>query len=267
MKKIFYLFILGILLLSCRAEKELKYSKNISDYQSVSECYFGCYVVVKQDGTLWSFGNEQMDESSYGIIVDDSGNLIEEDTSGKDNPSSFGQKVGKATDWSGLKVSIGRKYVYAIKENGTLWRWERKINESHSPIKVNQVTKSHDWKSIKVYFSHESSDCFDGTFGIKKDGTLWGWDYGYDGNGESVNDTLPKKIRANKEWNKLYVSCSDRFVLKDDGSIYRSFGDNSFKKVHELSEDKDRFSFLVNNFSMMPLKSIKVEGNQEMLCE
>ena len=258
---------LGILLLSCRAEKELIHAENMSQYQSVSGCYFGCYVVVKQDGTLWSFGNQQMDESAYGIIVNDNGNMIEEDGSVKGEPSSFGQKVGRAIDWSGVQVAIGKKYIYAIKQNGTLWRWEREVNESHRPIKVHQVTKSDDWKRVKVYFSDESADCFDGTFGIKKDGTLWSWDYGYDRNGNPMNDTLPKKIRANNEWNKLYVSCSDRFILKEDGSLYRAFGDNLFKKVDEKSEDKDRLSFLVNNFSMMPSKSIKIEDYQEILCE
>jgi len=267
MKKVFFLLMLGLLLLSCRAEKEVIPSENMSQYQLISACYFGCYVVVKQDGTLWSFGNQQIDESGYGEIIVDNENLIEEDTFVKEETPSFGQKVGTATDWSGVQVAIGRKYVYAIKENGTLWRWEREVNESHRPIKVHQVTNSHDWKDVKVYFSHESSDCFDGTFGIKKDGTLWSWDYGYDGYGNPINDTVPKKIRANHEWNKLYVSCSDRFVVKEDGSLYRDMGDNLFKKVDEKSEDKDRLSFLLNNLSMMPSKSIKIEDNQEMMCE
>jgi len=266
MKKILFLLIFAVLFLGCQTNKELKHSDNMSKNKFVSPCQLGCYVLVKQDGTLWSFGNQQLEEKDYGLIVevndDGSPRII---VPKKEKHLSLAQKVGTATDWSGVKVSIGRTHVYAIKKDGTLWKWNRELKYTNAPIKVHQVTQSNEWKSIKVYTSHESADCNNGTFAIKKDDSLWSWDYGYNENGEPINDSTPKQIRANNEWDKFLVRCVGGYALKTDDSLHR-FDINRFIKVDKTSEDKDYLSSLLKHFSTMPSKSILIEDSVEKSC-
>ena len=267
MKKLLFLLISTILFIACQTNKKVTHDSNISKNIFTSKCQFGCHIVVKEDGTLWSFGNQQLEDNDYGLIVkvnDDGTHKVV--TPKKEKHLSLAQKVGIASDWSGVKVSIGRTYVYAIKKDGTLWKWNRELKYTNAPIKVHQVTDSNEWKSIKVYTSHESADCNDGTFAIKKDGSLWSWDYGYNENGEPINDSTPKQIRANNEWDKFFLSCVGGYALKTDGSLYR-FDINRFTNIDKASEDKDYLSSLLKHFSTMRSKSILIEDSVEELCE
>ena len=262
MKKIFFLLILTVLFIGCQTNKKLTHN-NINKNIFTSKCQFGCHVVVKADGTLWSFGNQQLEEKHFGeIILDANSKAIPKE----EEHISLAQKVGTDTNWNGVKVSIGRIHVYAIKKDGTLWKWNRELKYINAPIKVHQVTDSNDWKNVKVYTSHESQDCDNGTFSIKRDGSLWSWDFGYNEDAEPIDDSIPKKIATNSEWDKLVVTCINRYVLKTDGSLYR-FRFNRFTKVDKASEDKDSISILLKQFSTIHSKSILIVDGMEEICE
>ena len=104
-------------------------------------------VAVKTDGTLWSWGHNNV------------GNLGDGTTTNRSSPV----QVGALTTWS--TVGAGYSFAAAVKTDGTLWTWgyntsgqlgdETTTNRS-SPVQVGGLTT---WLRV-------TSGSYDGTGGI-----------------------------------------------------------------------------------------------------
>ncbi len=133
---------------------------------------------IKNNGTLWSWGN-----NSYGELGDGT-------TTRQNSPV---QEATHGTDW--VQVSAGYFHTAAIKSGGTLWSWgdngfgqlgDGTNASSYKPIPVNDDSN---WQQISAGYYH--------TTAIKSDGTLWSWgrnSEGQLGDGTTVNKNAPIKI-------------------------------------------------------------------------
>lgn len=110
-------------------------------------------VVIKQDGTLWTQGDNSEGQLGVGDIVD------------RSSPT----QVGSLTNWS--KVSSGYRSARAIKSDGTLWAWgyngEGQLGTGtttrrSSPVQIGSDTN---WTHVQAGVRN--------TIAVKSDNTLW----------------------------------------------------------------------------------------------
>ncbi|MBS7787869.1 T9SS type A sorting domain-containing protein [Flavobacterium sp. CYK-55] len=162
-------------------------------------------LALKSDGTLWAWG------------LNDKGQLGDGTTINKITPI----QIGSDTDWVAIDAS-GQNSM-AIKANGTLWAWGNNYggqngNGNHGNGAIDttptQIGTSNDWQK----FSIESSLAF----GIKTNGTLWGW--GFNQSGElGVGDMLPHyspiQIDTDTDWTDISIT-NHILALKDNNTIW-----------------------------------------------
>lgn len=122
-----------------------------TNWASVSLSDLHC-LALKTDGTLWSWGQNSSGELGLGDVV------------GRSSPV----QVGSDTNWA--KISAGRgEYSYAIKTDGTLWRWGDGYmlygsdQNLSSPTMVGSDT---DWSDVNAGY--------EAAYYLKEDSSIWG---------------------------------------------------------------------------------------------
>jgi alpha-tubulin suppressor-like RCC1 family protein len=215
--------------------------------------------VIKTDGTLWGWG-----QNNYNQVGD-----------GTSSQRNSPVQIGTHTNWSKI-FHAGTYGTFAIKTNNTLWSWGYNINyylgqpgnynSYTSPVQVGTLSI---WSKASSYDSHSlflsttnkiwsvgtndngqlglnnnntyfvltqigSDDWTDIAAGqgfsiaVKSSGTLWGWgntSVGIMGDG---NDSYTRNILApESEWsNQFSVSETHGIAVKTDGTLW-SWGNNT----------------------------------------
>ncbi len=164
----------------------------------------GAGLALKTNGTLWGWGGN-------------AGGLL-----GESNISSrpYPTQIGTDSNWE--KLSTGAAHALALKTDGTLWAWGVGVNGQtgdtlpptffrSSPRQVGTDT----WIYIACGFQS--------SFGIKSDGTLWGWgrnDAGQLGDGTTVERRLPVQIGTDSDWVAVAAGYQHGVALKSNGALY-----------------------------------------------
>ena len=225
---VFTLCLLICWLLNCSAQAK----NRAPGYKSISAGSLHS-VVIKSDGTLWTWGVDVAREMK--------------DDSKTDNPVPV--QIGKAKDW--VMVSAGDAHNLALKSDGTLWAWGNNkygelgngsIKKSRIPLKIG---KAKNWVMI-------SAGCLY-SLALKSDGTLWAWgdnEYGQLGNGSTKEVHTPVKIASDKKWKTILAGDSHSLAIKSDGSLW-GWGANDY---YQLGNTTSTF------FSTVPLQ-IGVDKN------
>lgn len=159
----------------------LTFSLSAQCWKSVGSGADFC-VAIKEDGTLWAWGNNENGELGLGVP----GN--------KKVPT----QVGNESDWESLSTGYG--FTVALKTNGTVWVWGRNDfglgNDPASPTNVpSQVGTDTDWKFVTAGGAH--------VLAIKHNGSLWGWgrnDFGQLGNGSWSHTNIPTQAGTATNW-------------------------------------------------------------------
>jgi alpha-tubulin suppressor-like RCC1 family protein len=181
------------------------------------EC--SCYhtAAIKTDGTLWTWGQNNLGQLGLG------------DLSNRSSPT----QVGSATTWklvSGGSTSYGNygKSFLAIKTDGTLWGWG---DNSHGLLALTaevystptQVGSDTTWKQVSVGGSGFS-------MAIKTNGTLWGWgrnNRGQLGVGDTTDRGTPVQVGTETNWKQISSGNNHAASIKTDGSLWL-WGRNDF---------------------------------------
>jgi alpha-tubulin suppressor-like RCC1 family protein len=168
---------------------------------------------VKNDGTLWMWGN-----NTSGQLGDNT----------KTNRSSPVQTITFGTNWAA--VSCGNQFTAGIKNDGTLWMWGNNgsgqlgINNTTSVSSpVQTVVGGQTWS--KVSCSRNTSQLTLGTTAaVKTDGTLWVW--GSNANGQlgdntAINKSSPvQTITSTTNWSQVACGYRSIMALKTDGTLW-----------------------------------------------
>jgi len=171
-------------------------------------------LAIKTNGTLWGWGG-----NGSGLI-------------GESNISSrpYPTQIGTDSNWEML--ATGAAHALALKTDGTLWAWGEGFNGQtgdtlpptffrSSPRQVGTDT----WIYIACGFQS--------SFGIKSDGTLWGWgrnDAGQLGDGTTVERRLPVQIGTDSDWVAVAAGYQHGVALKSNGALY-TWGTNDFGQL------------------------------------
>ena len=139
-------------------------TKDWTDVSNCSVLYGDNQIATRQDGTLWTWGN-----NNYGQLGVNYRTL-----------RSSPVQIGTETTWGGMKsAATGQYYSGAIKSDGTLWMWGRNDqngqlgqgNQTHysSPVQIPGTS----WDQIVIGTNTVHA--------TRTDGTLWAWGSNYDG--------------------------------------------------------------------------------------
>ena len=162
-----------------------------------------------------------------------------------------------------VSIAIGENHNLALDSNGFIWGWgsnkycqlcsnikndKEILNISNSPVKLNNE------KWTKIYSSGDLS------FGIKDDGSLWGWGRtNYAELGQWKNSLNKIKHPDNLKWQEIFLF-EDYFVAVDSqdglwtwGSINK-INSYSFYEVHKFDLQKS------NNIKISKYNFIEVNN-------
>jgi alpha-tubulin suppressor-like RCC1 family protein len=168
---------------------------------SVSEKNVGA---IKSNGTLWVWGQNTYSQLGDGTTV----------------RKTIPTQLGTATNW--VSISFSSRYAIAHQANGSLWAWGSNSNGNlgdgttinrTTPVQIR--TAPNEWVRIAVagYVS----------FGLKADGTIWGWglnQYGSLGNGTTTSSSTPLQIGTDNNWISISAVGYHVLALKANGTLW-----------------------------------------------
>ena len=169
-------------------------------------------VILASDGSLWSWGENDLNGSVLGL--------------GKLQNTASLIRIGKDNDW--VSAAAGGSHYLALKKNGTLWGWGADLYDElgdhpaylrgpKAPNMADKPIKSalgNDWRQIAAGL--------DDSFGIKNDGTLWGWGgnaFGQLGTGDFQDKPGPTRI-GSATWTKVCAGFINTAAIQSDGSLW-----------------------------------------------
>ncbi|HHB93546.1 MAG TPA: hypothetical protein ENK88_00130, partial [Campylobacterales bacterium] len=135
----------------------------------------------------------------------------------------------KSLYWKEAKC--GNSHTIALKSDGTIWSWGYNNNGELGDgtnddrwIGVEEITHSHDWRSI------DAGGWFN--MAIKNDGTLWAWghnDLGQFGNNSDIftdySSTKPIKV-SNEHWKSIALGQNHVLAIRDNNTLW-AWGSNA----------------------------------------
>ena len=169
-------------------------------------------VILKADGTVWSYGLNANGELGTGTKVDND-NLAQ---------------VKFGTNAKIVEISAGENHVLALDENGIVWAWGNNnyyqlgnnvVSNSSEPIKVDLAEKI-----VKISAGYNSS------FAITESNNLVVWGLNTNGElgiGNYENRKLPTSVENIKNVLDVKAGKSHAILVTTDGFVYTT-GNNSF---------------------------------------
>ncbi len=206
-------------------------------------------LVIKNDGTLWGWGNNNGGELGLNT----------------NQPEYFTpQLISSSTVWSKVFTGVS-KCSFAIKNDGTLWVWGDGVggrlglgNQSLIYIPTQLGTET-DWDYV-TSGSH--------TIAKKTNGTLWGWGsniYGQLNLGTNSIELNPVQISTATNWQKIVCGGLHTLAIKTDGTLwacglndYGQLGDGTtINKLNfvQIGTDNDWVEITANFKHSVALKS------------
>jgi len=163
-------------------------------------------IALKNDGTLWSWGNNWAGQLGVGDSKD----------------SVVPAQIGADHNW--VRVWAGMLQNAALKSDGSLWVW------GDNPANSNQLARSPKNLLSPTPFSPDTN-WVNAAFGnqvllaIKSDGTLWAWGrYASNCTGIADQPAIPTRVGTNNDWQSCTSAEWARelyaVLQKKDGSLW-----------------------------------------------
>ncbi len=191
---------------------------------------------VKTDGTLWTWGKDPQGK----LGIPNGGPYPHEPETAKRYSSPI--QVGTDTDWGKDRkyLSIGDEWMFAIKNNGTLWSWGANedgvlgLNDNTRRSSPTQVGTNTNWEYVLTAGYGDER-----TYAMKTDNSLWAWGtpgaYGLLGSNKGQTDgtpgtygTVSSPIQIPGSWKmEGCTNAGQRSMnwVKEDGGLY-TWGSN-----------------------------------------
>ncbi|MGC4041844.1 MAG: T9SS type A sorting domain-containing protein [Flavobacterium sp.] len=175
---------------------------------------------IKNDGTLWMWGNNQYGQLGIGV-----------DATTQTTGYNRNVPVQVGTD-SWQSVALGNTFSAAVKIDGSLWCWGRNdqgqlgggtmYSTYNTPIRIGT---DNNWKSVACgnYF----------TVAIKTDGTLWTWGVnssGSLGSGTTNSIYAPAQIGTDTNWKMASAKTDYALAIKTNGTLW-GWGENTLGQL------------------------------------
>ena len=168
---------------------------------------------IKNDGTLWSWG-----DNTYGEIGD-----------GTTNQRNIPTPVTPPYNW--IALSAGALHSLGITSDGKLWAWGDnsygELGNSTATVQKTPVQIGTDSNWIAVAAGYGFS------LGITADGKLWAWGYnnfGQLGDGTTNNQSNPEEIGNDSNWVSIAAGNYHSLGITSDGKLW-AWGNNGYGQL------------------------------------
>lgn len=179
-----------------------------NNWASVS-CGYACTAAIKDDGSLWMWGNNYF------------GQLGDGNSGPGSRVSSPVQTIANGKTWN--MVDCGYAHTAAIKNDGSLWVWGGNFsgqlgtddsNWISSPAQT--VCAGSNWMKVNCGGAH--------TIAVKSDNTLWAWGNNYSGqvgDDSTYDKSSPVQIGTDANWScMISAGVSNSAAIKSDGTLW-----------------------------------------------
>ena len=172
----------------------------------------GHTVAIRQDGTLWAWGQNANGQLGLGL--------------GGPSIRNVPVQVGTDTDWASAEAGV--HHTLAIKADGSLWAWGRnsfgQLGDGTMSMRnaPRQIGTDTNWRTLSAGERH--------TLAIRTDGTLWAWGHNGSlqlGDGSPNQRNAPVQIGTAMGWNGIAAGERHSVAIRTDGSLW-AWGWNSF---------------------------------------
>ncbi len=236
---------------------KLKYfdvMRNLQDFEGISNVTqivsngLDYILALKDDGTVWAWGNNEYGQLGNRDLVERRGKLY-----------SF-RNSDKPVQVTGLsdviEVSAYQNTSYALKTDGTVWAWGNArsgLTGNGKPVLhyMTTVTESYTVSPEKVVGISDVI-AIHGPMALLSNGTVWTWgqnNYGQLGNKGTEATSTPQQVAG---LTNVSAICSNihgmRMVLKADGTLW-SWGENRNNKTGHLQGQNVETPRQVNNIT------------------
>lgn len=228
--------------------------RNLQDFEGISNVTqivsngLDYILALKDDGTVWAWGNNEYGQLGNRDLVERRGKLY-----------SF-RNSDKPVQVTGLsdvmEVSAYQNTSYALKTDGTVWAWGNArsgLTGNGKPVLhyMTTVTESYTVSPEKVVGLSDAV-AIHGPMALLSNGTVWTWgqnNYGQLGNKGTEATSTPQQVAG---LTNVSAICSNihgmRMVLKADGTFW-SWGENRNNKTGHLQGQNVETPRQVNNIS------------------
>ena len=142
-------------------------------------------------------------------------------------------QIGTETNWASIDAKGGLASS-ALKTDGTLWTWGYGIYGLHENVSntyslgIPTQNGTSTWNNFTLggYTSYLRG-------GVKTDGTLWAWGYGFygvHGLGDVITRSSPVQIGTLNTWSKLSIGQDYAMATKIDGTLW-GWGRNNLSQL------------------------------------
>ena len=163
-------------------------------------------IVLKQDGTVWAWGNNYYGQLGNGTTTDYSANSAPLQTSGLSDVTA---------------IAGGHVHTIALKSDGTVWAW----GYNHSG-QLGDGTNTNSSTPVQVIGLSGVTDIAGGfyhTIALKSDGTVWAWGNnpeGQLGDGSTANRNTPIQVDSLSDVIAIAGGGYHTIALKSDGTVW-----------------------------------------------
>ena len=182
--------------------------------------YPGRQAMIKTDGTLWTWGNNDHGELGLNYQTE------------RSSPC----QVGADTDWATVKINgTSGGSMLATRTDGTAWAWG---SNQGSDLALNQPVDYRRSSPTQLPGTAWSAFFYNGA--IKTDGTLWTWgnnNYGQGGHNNRTTYSSPRQVGTNTTWAVATAGGNCLFAVKTNGTLW-SWGYNGYGQLGLNSESR-----------------------------
>lgn len=159
----------------------------------------GCTLAIKTDGTLWSWGRNNV------------GQLGQSDTISRSSPV----QVGSSTNWTYPAVSwAGSDTSICTTSSNTIFIWGY---NGYGQLGDSTTLDKSSPKQVGGLTNWAKADCRDASVvAYKTNGTLWAWGFNSQGQlglGNTTDYSSPKQVGAGTKWNAVASTARAGFAL------------------------------------------------------